>query len=240
MYLLKITSLIFALGLFIADLFSAPVYSELNELNTNKDIRTYNIKPFSKIYLEGAYKVILEQGLVSGLRIETKESNFDYIDVVSNPESLSLKVTKKRFNFDELILYITFKELDKIVLEGGILLETKGYVEFKNISLHIAGGANINMNLKANNLFLVGEGGVKIELDGVCNELTARISGAGHLDAIGLKTKKTDFKIEGVGGGSVYATEFLYATIRGVGKIRYKGEPQVFKKIEGVGVVSND
>lgn len=240
MYLLRITSLVFAIGVFVSKLFSAPVYTETFETSSENNIRTYSIKPFTKIYLEGAYKVILEQGSVQGLRIETKESNFKYIDVISNSESLSLKITKERFNFDELILHITYKELDKLVLEGGIILETKGYVEFKDLSINISGGANIEMNLKANNLFVIGEGGVKIEFDGVCNELNARISGAGHLDAIRLKTRKTDFKIEGVGGGSVYATEYLYATIIGAGKIRYKGNPQVFKKIEGVGVVSND
>jgi len=70
--------------------------------------------------------------------------------------------------------------------------------------------------------------------------MDASISGAGHLDAIDLKTKKSNVKIEGVGAGSVYATDFLNATISGVGKILYKGNPQVSKNIEGIGFVSKD
>ena len=96
------------------------------------------------------------------------------------------------------------------------------------------------MNLKADHVKVIGEGGVKFEFDGIANELDASISGAGHLDAIDLKTKKTDFKIEGVGTGCVYATEILNANISGVGKIRYKGDPQVYKKVEGIGLVSRD
>jgi hypothetical protein len=60
------------------------------------------------------------------------------------------------------------------------------------------------------------------------------------LDAIDLKTRKVDIKIEGVGAASVIATGNLSASISGIGKIRYKGEPEVFKKIEGIGLVSRD
>ena len=96
------------------------------------------------------------------------------------------------------------------------------------------------MNMKAHKVNVVGEGGVKFEFDGIADELDAKLSGAGYLDAVDLKARICDIRIEGVGAGSVYPTERLDATISGFGKIRYKGDPQVYKKIEGVGVVSPD
>jgi hypothetical protein len=239
MYLLRISSLIFALGLMVARLFASPV-EPVQQNWDDSNIRTYQIQPFSKIHLEGTFKVVLEQGSLPGLRIKTEESNFKYIDVTSDSQSLSLKITKKHFDFDELILYITFKELEELYVEGGISLETKGYVELKDFYLHAEGGANIQMNLKANKVKIVGQGGMKLEFDGVADELEASLSGAAYMDAIDLKTKKTEIRIEGVGTGSVYATDELNATISGVGKIRYKGDPKVFKKVEGIGLVSND
>jgi hypothetical protein len=239
MYLLRITSLIFALGVLVSKLFAAPVMPSPQQWD-DTDTRTYKVQPFTKIYLEGAYKVILEQGTTPGLRIKTDEDNFQYIDVHSDSQSLNLKITKKHFDFDQLILYITFKDLEKLEIEGGISLETKGYVDLKDFYLHVEGGASIEMNVKVDHFRVIGEGGVKFEFDGIANELDASIAGAGHLDAIDLKTKRVDFKIEGVGAGSVYATDVLNTSISGVGKIRYKGDPQVFKKIEGIGLVSRD
>lgn len=239
MYLLRISSLIFALGLLVSRLFaSSPVQAGQNWDDT--DTRTYKIQPFTKINLEGAYKVILEQGTAPGLRIKTDEDNFRYIEVQSDAQSLNLSVSKKHFDLDEMILYITFTNLEKLVVEGGMRIETKGYVDLKEFYLHVEGGASIEMNMKADRVKVVGQGGVKLEFDGIANELDASLSGAGYLDAIDLKTKRTDVKIEGVGAGSVYATESLEATISGVGKIRYKGDPQVFKKIEGIGLVSRE
>ena len=239
MQLLRFTSLIFALGLMVSQLFAAPVF--FKNLSSDKvDTRTYDVRPFRKIHLEGAYKVILEQGANPGLRIKTDEDNFDFIDVDSNEETLNLKIIRKHFNLDELTLYITFTDIEKIDIEGGLNLETKGYIELKDFYLHVEGGASIELNIKANRVKVIGEGGVKFELDGIAGELDASISGAGYIDASDLKTKKTDIKVEGVGGGSVYATEELNATIQGVGKIKYKGDPKVYKNIEGVGLVSQD
>ena len=239
MYLIRLTSLIFALGLLVSKLFASPVMPVSQE-GDDTDTRTYSIQPFSKIYLEGTFKVILEQGSEAGLRIKTDEDNFKYINVQSDKESLSLKIIKKHFDFDELVLYVTFKDLDELFIEGAIKLETKGYVDLKNFYLHVEGGANIEMNVKANQIKVNGQGGVKFEFDGIADELIASVSGASYLDAIDLKTKRTDIKIEGVGAGSVYATESLNATINGVGKIRYKGDPQLYKRVDGIGSISQD
>ena len=223
----------------ISKLFASPVMPVQTAWD-DSDTRTYQVSTFTKIHLEGAFKVVLEQGNECGLRIKTDEDNFKYIDVHSDASSLSLKITKKHFDFDELILYVTFKDLQELEMQGGISLDTKGYIELTDFYLHVEGGANVELNLKANRFKVLGEGGVKLEFDGIVDDFTATLSGAGYLDAIDLKTKRCDLKIEGVGTGSVYATETLNATISGVGKIRYKGDPQVYKKIEGVGTVSRD
>ncbi len=239
MYLLRITSLVFALGILVSKLLAGPVLPVL-PVGEDSSTRTYHVQPFTKIYLEGTYKVVLQQGTQAGLKIKTDEDNFKYIDVQSNEQSLSLKITKKHFDFDQLILYITFKELESLTVEGGMRLETVGYIELKDFYLHVEGGASVDMKVKADRLKVLGEGGVKMELNGVANELNASISGAGHIDAIDLKTKRCDFTIEGLGTGSVYVTEVFNATINGVGKIRYAGDPKIYKKIEGIGSISRD
>jgi hypothetical protein len=111
MYLIRLTSLIFALGLLVSKLFAAPVMP-VQQSWDDSDTRTYNIQPFTKIYLEGTFKVILEQGAQCGLKIKTDEDDFKYIDVQSGTQTLCLKIVKRHFDFDELVLYVTFKDLE--------------------------------------------------------------------------------------------------------------------------------
>jgi hypothetical protein len=200
--------------------------------------RTYDITNFERIVLEGGYKIILVQSDQPGLRILADEKLHESIKVDSDGHTLSVTLRERHLDFRGVILFIEFVDLAELRVEGGVKLETRGYVDLKDFYLHVEGGAKIEMEMKVNHLKVVGEGGVSFDFRGVAQTMDARISGAGHLDADDLKTNDVTIEIEGVGGGSVYATDFLQAKIEGVGKIRYKGNPKVDKTIEGIGFVS--
>jgi hypothetical protein len=239
MHLLRLTSIFFLLGLLVSKLFGATAIQS-SGVNDGPETRIFKVQSFNKIYLEGAYRVVLKQGKEAGLSIKTDQDNFEFLDVESDESTLSLKIEKDHLDFDDMTLYITFVKLEKVVIEGGIQLETDGYVDLDDFYLHVEGGAIVEMNMKVNQLKVIGEGGVKFEFDGIAKTMDARISGAGYLDADDLKARQVTCKIEGVGAASVYASESLDAFISGVGKINYEGNPKVNKQINGIGVVSND
>ncbi len=204
------------------------------------DTRTFDISDFKYIHLEGGFKVYLQQSDKCSLRIKADEDDFDYIDVDVDEEVLDIEMKGKHFSWDQIILYINFKQLEKLHIEGGVKLATRGYIELDDFYMHVEGGARIEMDVKAENIKVVGEGGVSYNLEGICRTLDARVSGAAYIDAEELKCKDVSIKIEGVGAAHVYATDYLNASIEGVGKIRYKGDPEVRKNIGGIGFVSRD
>ncbi len=202
------------------------------------DSKTYQVDNFSEIYIEGGYKVYLTQGDENKVVVKASDDDvFDYLRVRTWGDELKIDVERDHFDFDRIVLYITFKKLDKLKIEGGVKLRTKGYMDLNDFEMYVAGGAKIELDMKARNVNIVGEGGVIFELDGVAKSLDIKISGAGHVDAERLKARDVSIKIEGVGTGVVYATETLYAKIEGVGKVKYEGDPKVTKYIEGLGSV---
>ena len=205
------------------------------------ETKTYDLGDFTEIFLKGGYKVYLSQGDKNSLTVKASDIDvFDYLKVRNESESLQLKIDRKHFDFERITLYITFKNIEKINIEGGVKLETKGYLDLNDFSLYVKGGAKIELNLKADDVRVISEGGVLFEFDGVAESLDVKVSGAGHVDASELKAKNVTIKIEGVGTGSVYATETLNAAIEGVGKVKYRGDPKVTKNIEGLGSVTRD
>lgn len=203
--------------------------------------KTWELDEFSEIHLEGGYRVYLIQGDKNSLTARTSDKEvFDYLNVRNDQESLKLKIDREHFNFDRISLYITFRNLEKIHIEGGVRLKTKGYLDLNDLVVSVEGGAKIEMNVKAKNIAVISEGGVLFELDGIADRLDVKVSGAGHINAGELKTKDVNFRVEGLGTGSVYATETLAARIEGVGKIKYRGNPQVTKSIEGVGSITSE
>ncbi len=200
--------------------------------------KTYDVGEFSQIMLNGGFRVYLIQG--TGCSVTVKATNadvFDNIKIKKNQGEVSIQMDASFFKYRRVSLYITFKTLEKLKIEGGVNLKTNGYLDLNNFDVHIEGGANVDLNMKAENVKVYGEGGFLFELKGVADKLDVTVKGAGHVSASELKTKDVSFVVTGFGTGSVYATHTLYAKIEGVGKLRYKGDPKVDQYIDGLGSV---
>lgn len=228
------TALSFILSVLFAFSLSAQDYSDW-------DSRNYDIEDFSALYLEGSYKVFLSQSNDYALTVKTpEESTLDKLSVENRGDELRMVIDRDLINYERIHLYISFNSLNKIKVKGGLNLRTDGYLDLKDIFVHVAGGAKIDLDLKADDVEIIGEGGVLVNLNGVADNLDVRLSGAGHVDAEELRVDHAHFEIEGVGTGAVHAVETLYAKIEGVGKIRYIGNPKVTRDIEGLGSVKRD
>lgn len=232
---MKRLSLLFILTLFVTTVFAVPPQYE------DWDSKTYKVDDFSEVHLEGGYRVYLIQGDENKVVVKASDDDvFDYLQVKNWGNELKIDVEPDHYDYDRIVLYITFKKLEKLKIEGGVRLKTKGYLDLDDLEMYVAGGAKIELDMKARNVNILGEGGVLFELEGIAKSLDIKITGAGHVDAEQLKTKNVSIKIEGVGTGSVYATETLYAKIEGVGKVKYDGDPKVTKHVEGLGSVTRN
>ena len=205
------------------------------------NLKTWTTGDFDKAVMEGTFKVFLKQGDKNGVTIKSGYSDItDYIDVKTARGTLYIKIKRKPFDFSSIEIYITFNTLSRLEIDGGIKLETDGYLDLEDIFIRIRGGSRMKFFTKVRDMKLVNEGGVLIELSGVADHFDVRIAGAGHIDASEMKSGDVSFKIEGVGTGIVYATKTLNAEIIGAGKLKYRGNPRVTKKIEGLGSVQSE
>jgi hypothetical protein len=75
------------------------------------------------------------------------------------------------------------------------------------------------------------------DLSGVTDKLSVKMAGAGHVNARELTAKEVFFRIEGLGFGSVHATELLDVRIEGMGKVTYVGDPETRRIVNGLGSV---
>lgn len=226
---------LFSLSILLC-IFSISVFAHSDE---DWNTKTYKLDKFSEIYIEGGYRIHLIQGDENKVVVKANDSDvFDYLQVKQWNDELRIDIEPDHIELDRIALYITFKEMDKLHIEGGVKLFTDGYLDLKDFDMYVGGGAKIEMNMKADEVKIVGEGGVLFELDGIAKSLEVNLSGAGHVDADDFKVKDATVKIEGVGTGSVHATETLYARIEGVGKVSYKGNPDVTKDVDGLGSVT--
>ena len=233
----NVLNLSFILLLFFS--LSFPIKS--SSQNDNYHTKTYDIGEFSEIFLEGAFGVELIQGNKNSLEVRAADERaFDYLNVTNRRDLLHLHVDRKPFDFSKVTLLVTFEDLERLRILGGIRLETRGFLDLDDLEMLLEGGAKVNLQLKAGHVGIDNRGGVLCEISGVAESLNVRLAGAGHVNAGEFKADDVTFRIEGLGTAVVYANKTLDATIKGAGKIRYRGNPEVFQSIEGLGSVSRE
>jgi len=232
---------VFSLPVFLLVALSLSFSLTGNSQNRDYFTKTYEIGDFSELFLEGAFGVELIQGNKNALEVRAADERaFDYLNVTNRRELLHLHVDRKPFDFSKVTLLVTFQDLEQLRIFGGIKLETRGFLDLDDLDMLLEGGAKVSLKLKGDHIRIDNRGGVLSEISGVARSLDVRLAGAGHVNAAELKADDVKFRIEGVGTGVVHAGKTLDATIKGAGKIRYRGNPQVTQQIEGLGSVDRE
>jgi len=233
---LKISSFFVWLGILLASLLSS-CNIETNQSKSDLLEKKRDVQPFSRIEMDGGYQVIIEQADTNSLIVLTPEANQDRIRVWNQGETLRIKTDMNNVSTIEAKLLIKVKKLEYLKIRGGVNLENTGQLQLENFEIDVEGGANIDMYLKANIFKASSKGGVNMMFKGQADEFYATSEGAGNIDAIKLEAKYVHCRVAGVGNASVYPTEKLDATVEGVGKIGYRGNPEVNKNVNGIGLV---
>lgn len=94
-------------------------------------------------------------------------------------------------------------------------------------------------DLKNDNFEVRSTGASTVTVSGETKNVEIRSTGAGSIDAHNLHAQKANVSSTGAARVDVFATEQLDATVSGVGRVSYSGDPRVVnKKVNGAGTVS--
>ncbi|HOF54424.1 MAG TPA: head GIN domain-containing protein [Prolixibacteraceae bacterium] len=225
--------------LFFLLLAPGPLFGEMTLARSgDENSRDFSVGNFDKVFIEGNFKVHLYQSEDPYLRVKAPSDDlYDAMEVDSRGSTLEISVRKPNFNLQRVELHIGYSRLHSLHVKGGMKLVTDGFIEVDHFMVLLEGGANVNMKMKAQSVDVVTNGGAVFDLSGITGALSVKVAGAAHVNAREMTAKEVTFRVEGVGFGSVHATDLLDVKIEGVGKVTYKGTPTVRKIIEGLGKV---
>lgn len=215
--------------------------------SNNVTSKTYTVKDFNRIVLDGKAEIIVTQAEDYSVKIEAEDNILDEIkaaDVgntlkIDKRKSLPFLWGRKLNNKKPIKIYIAANKLERINLNGeGKLSIDKFNAEKLTIS---ASGENsaIVKNLTLKELDLKISGSFNGEFSGSTNKQKIRISGAGKYNAKDFKSSEAEIDISGAGDTFVHASEKLDVNISGAGTVTYSGSPKkVDQEISGSGKVT--
>jgi hypothetical protein len=105
------------------------------------------------------------------------------------------------------------------------------------LALEANGAAKIRLTGLKDPIKITAHGPVKLTADGVVDSAELTMDGPSKLSLKELKTKDMKITLNGMGDAEVFATDTLTAEVRGVGHVRYLGDPHTQSTIHGMGSV---
>jgi hypothetical protein len=178
-----------------------------------------NISDFTEIELGGAYNVEVKVGSSPSLVIYGEGNIVKYIRTRVEGDRLIIDTKKNISPRKEIKIKITVPSLNRLESSGACDI----YAE----------------NISGDKFILDMSGAGSVEVNGKVDRLDVEISGAASLHAKNLRSKNAKVSLSGASSADVYASEFLDASVSGVGTINYYGTPKdVRSDVSGVGSIS--
>ena len=199
-----------------------------------------DIKSFNEIGADGIFKIYLMQGNKESVEVEIDENLQEYVIIKNNGHKLELSFAKgiNVKKTTENNVYITFKDLKELDIDGVCNVESKTTLKCNDLKLDIDGVATIKLELDCGQVKTDLDGVGNVELYGKADKLTIKKTGVGSLNSKKLDTKILDINNSGVGNADVYASKEISLNNSGVGSITYSGDAAVKAlKSDGVGKI---
>jgi hypothetical protein len=201
------------------------------------------LKSFSKVKFEGSATWVLIQSDEEKIIIESESSDvFGFIKIKQQVELLTISTTDKNKDITKLFKKVTikvyFKSINDVALSGIGMVKTEDKIGEDKFTATLRGTGNMDLDIECKEFHgnMFGTGSLKIY--GNSDKSTVKVEGVGAFNAYDFITENTTVTVSGVGGAQVNATKILYATINGIGSIRYKSEPDTKKfNTNGIGSI---
>jgi hypothetical protein len=184
------------------------------------ETRSYDLKDFDAIRIDGVFEVEVEIGDAFAVEIEAEDNLFDYI--VADVRRGELRLDME----DDVEIETDEKILVMITMPALVEIEGNGVYEFR-----AAGLDNQELTIHASG---VGQ----IELEGRTGKLRVECDGVGNTDLRDLVAQDADVRVDGIGDVYVFVERDLRARVSGLGSIHYAGDPaSVDDRADGFGSI---
>ncbi|MDO5106157.1 head GIN domain-containing protein [Capnocytophaga sp.] len=197
--------------------------------NGNIISKERSVGAYNQVINKSPFTLILSEGEVGKIRIETSDNLEPYILTSVQNDALIVEI-KSGVNYvtkHKVKIYAAVNQsLNKISLIGSGEVYLKNKLTVDTFDCYLNGSGDMQVNLSANNLNLELMGSGDLNVMGTAHHLKAGLSGSGDIDAEKLKAKIADIQLDGSGDISVYAQEAVKARMTGSGDISIYGKPK--------------
>ncbi|GAB3197391.1 phage shock protein PspC (stress-responsive transcriptional regulator) [Pontibacter aydingkolensis] len=201
----------------------------LNEREYSSNSKTYNYRDFNSVEISGPYHVELRQGSNYSVRVRGERDDLRRMEIDKVGDELRIGYTEKNINLfsdrDPVLVQITAPDFNDIDLSGAIKAEISG-IRADNLRMNFSGAIQSNADVNVRDLRVEISGAAVSKFSGRADNFKLDATGAGKVNAAGLRANTVDVDVTGASLAEVYAARTLRADASGASRIVYAGNPK--------------
>lgn len=200
-----------------------------------------DVSGFDSVNMSGFGEVLITQGNIESLTIETDDNLMQYIESSVRGNTLYLEFQDNTIPdpSDKITFNLNVIDLGALDLSGAgsFIIES---LETPSLEITFSGAGNIDLDsLIADRVSTRVSGAGDIRMTGDVGTQDILIEGVGRYSAPDLESAQATVRIEGAGSVVIWVLEELDLTVQGAGNVDYYGNPTVTQNIEGGGSINS-
>ncbi|MBK8921369.1 MAG: DUF2807 domain-containing protein [Saprospirales bacterium] len=181
---------------------------------------TRSVSSFAQLAVAGGFdQVILQEGSVEMVRIETKNGDPDNVITEVKGSTLGVRMKKGSYNSGTYKLVVTYRQLEGVSSSGSTDIEAVSTIRGDKFELSSSGSGNFKGTFDVKKLQVAISGSSDMKLAGRAEKQEIAISGSGDIDAGALSGSAADVAISGSGDVKLHVDGPVQTSVSGSGNV---------------------
>ncbi|UCH61425.1 MAG: DUF2807 domain-containing protein [Anaerolineales bacterium] len=192
-------------------------------------VKSWQLKSFDHINLNGSGVVIITQNGEESLSVETDDNVMEYIkaDVKDGTLHIGFEDGINIISTTRLVFHVGVDDLSRLTVFGSGKIETD-WLEADTVALKVYGSGNIRVaDMSVGNIETDLYGSGLIQLAGEVNTQDVSINGWGKYMAGDVCSERVRVWVNGSGDSTICAIDHLEVIITGSGSVNYYDKPMI-------------
>lgn len=190
---------------------------------------------FNAVKASRGLDVILVNNQDKKVIVEANKNLHDHIEIYVEGNTLHVTSDQNIYYADEKNVYVSYEELNKVHVNSGASISSREAVVQKDLDISATSGADVKLEIKAENITTSVTSGAMIDLTGKVNNHKANATSGADIRAEDLLSLISEAKATSGASIRIYAKDEFTGKATSGADVVYYGKPERVSEVDNSG-----
>ena len=207
-------------------------YDDLEPRGTSTHV--FDLDNFNQLEMGNAFQVNVKAGNSYSVSATGELNDLDDLEIFTKDSELIARYKEPWRNHPhKMTIDITMPSLSGVEFSGAVNANISGFKSSREIDFELSGASKCDFSGSAKTIEMDLSGASQLNLTGSGQFIDGELSGASELRSFNYQAEESDIKLSGASEGRLLVTRYLKVDASGASNLRYKGNPNIQKKVSG-------